>query len=69
MRNQEPEPVGFERLEVTAAAVVEQVVHERAVWTLLEACLEGLEDCDHLAGLKKMALNEHCQQILDRLGI
>lgn len=61
MHNWELELRGVACLEVTAAAAVEEVVHEQTVWTILEACLEGLEDCDHLADPKRMALNESCQ--------
>lgn len=66
-RNWELGPDDVVCLEVTAAAE-EPVVHEQTVLTLLEACLEDLEDCDHLADLKRMNLNEGCQQMLQHLG-
>ena len=43
---------------------MEQVVHEQAGWTLLEACLEDSEDCDHLPDLNRMDLNDGRQQML-----
>ena len=55
-------------LEVTAA-VVEQMVHEQTVWTLLEAFLEDLEGCDHLADPKRMGLNKGCQHLLQHFGV
>lgn len=63
MRNREAELGGVICLEVTAA-VEEQVVHEQTVRTLREAHFECSEDCDHLADLKRMALDGSCQEVL-----
>ena len=68
MRRRELELGGVVCLEVTAAAV-EQAVHEQTVWTLLEACLEDLEDCDRSTDPRRMALKKCCQQVLRDLGI
>ena len=64
MRKRELGLGGVACLEVTAAAV-EQAVHEQTVWTLLEACLEGLEDCDRLTDPRRTALKKSCQQVLE----
>ena len=63
MRNRELELDGVVCLEATVAAV-EQVVHELTVWMLLNLCLEGLQDCDHLVDQKRTALHGGCQQML-----
>lgn len=68
MRNRELGLGGVVCLEVTAAAV-EQVVHAQTVWRLLGGCLGGLEDCDHLADPKRMALCKGCQHMLQHFGM
>lgn len=61
MNSQDVGPRAAARLEVS---VVQQAVHEQALEAVLEVEVEGLRDCDRLAGLKRTDLRGKRQRML-----